>query len=115
MEVVYIKHTGIRTILESEVVTQGVHYIYFGYGDVPSGRVSVFQNWYKERYQFSQFWYKELYLFSRFLDEIYKVGYTFTKNWYKVGYVFAASMARPRPKSGQVHPPRLKLNASEAS
>ena len=21
----------------------GVHYIYFGYGDVPSGRVSIFQ------------------------------------------------------------------------
>ena len=35
----------------------------------------------------------------------YKVGYTFSKNWYKVGYVFETSMARPRPKSGQVHPP----------
>ena len=72
--------------------------------------------WYKERYQLSQLWYKEQYLFSRFLDEIYKVGYTFSKNWYKVGYtfqkigirngyVFDSSMAGPRPKSGQVHPP----------
>ena len=71
--------------------------------------------WYKERYHFSQFLYKERYLFSRFLCEIHKVGYTFSKNWRKVGYafqkigirngyVFEVSMARPRPKSGQVHP-----------
>ena len=54
----------------------------------------------------------------------YKVGYTFSKNWYKVGYtffqklrirngyVFETSMARTRPKSGQVHPtppPRLPI------
>ena len=47
----------------------------------------------------------------------YKEGHTFSKNWYKVGYtfskkigirngyVFETLMARPRPKSGQVHPP----------
>ena len=47
----------------------------------------------------------------------YKEGYTFSKNWYKVGYTFSENigirngyvfetlMARPRPKSGQVHPP----------
>ena len=43
--------------------------------------------------------------------------YTFSKNWFKVGYtfqeigirngyVFEASMARPRPTSGQVQPPK---------
>ena len=33
------------------------------------------------------------------------VGYTFSKNWYKERVFFEASMAGPRPKSGQVHPP----------
>ena len=65
--------------------------------------------WYKERYHFSQFWYKKRYLFSRFLYEIYKVGYTISKNCIRNGYVFEVSMARPRPKSGQVHPPGPKL------
>ena len=48
---------------------RGMHYICFGYGDVPSGKVSIIrmlvlrtvsisQFWYKERYQFSRFWYE---------------------------------------------------------
>ena len=32
----------------------------------------------------------------------YKVGCNFSKNWYKE--VFEVLMARPRPKSGRVHP-----------
>ena len=71
--------------------------------------------WYKERYQVSQFWYKETVPISRFFYEIYNFGYTFSKIGIKSGilfqnigirkgYVFEASMARPRPKSGQVHP-----------
>ena len=32
-------------------------------------------------------------------------GIPFPKSDIRNGYVFEASMARPRPKSGQVHPP----------
>ena len=67
-------------------------------------------------YQFSQFWFKERYLFSRFFYEIcrrsdilfrkigIRSGVLFQKIGIRNGCVFEASMARPRPKSGQVHP-----------
>ena len=51
---------------------------------------------------FSANWYKVGYLFS---EKWYKVGYIFLNIGVRNGYVFEASMARPRPKSGQVPPP----------
>ena len=42
----------------------------------------------------------------------YNVGYASSEHWYKVGYVFETSMARPRPKSGQVPPPPGLLASS---
>ena len=42
----------------------------------------------------------------------FKVGYTFSRNWYKERVCFEASMARPRPKSGEVHPSGDRLSKS---
>ena len=40
----------------------------------------------------------------------YKVGYTFQNIDIRNGHEFEASMARPRQKSGQVHPPGFRMS-----
>ena len=98
-----------------------MHYIYFGYRDVPLGRVSIFHTvyWYKERYRILQFWYKEQYQFQALCMKC-QVRYTFSKNLYMVDilvqkidirnrYVFDHSMVGLRTKVGQVHPLGIKI------
>ena len=109
----------------TEIAGGGVHCTYFGYGDVPLGKGIYFQDIsiknginfhnfgirngadlqdfalkYKVGYTFSKNWYKGI-LYQR----VFLIGYTFQKIGIRKGYVFEASMAGPRPKSGQVHPP----------
>ena len=63
----------------------GVHYICFGYGDVPSGGYQFSLYWRKERYRFHNFGIRNGTNFRDFVMK-YKVGYSFLKNWYKVTY-----------------------------
>ena len=77
-----------------------VHKIFFGYGDVPSGRVSIFQisvlrngtdfNTFSIRNgtKFEDFCFRNDVDFQDFGTK-YKVGYVFSKNWYKVRWTFS--------------------------
>ena len=65
-----------------------MHYIYYGYGDVPSKSVSIFQYWYAINYgitngiNFHNYGMRNGTDFQDFGMK-YKVEYTFSKNWYK--------------------------------
>ena len=64
-------------IIEHDYNTLGGRYhIYFGYGDVPSERVSIFMILVSGTVS----------IFAIFA--IGRVGYAFSENWYKVGYLF---------------------------
>ena len=56
---------------------RGVHFINLGWGDVPSGRVSIFTIYWHKRHRL--FWHKERYRFSRFGMK-YAARYPVSKN-----------------------------------
>ena len=98
------------------VTRGGVHYIYFGKGACHRERYLFSRYWYKSGIHFQNFGIRNGTHFQDFYMKYIRSGILLRKIGIRSGilfqnigirnrYVFEASMARPRPKSGQVHPP----------
>ena len=74
-----------------------MHCTYFGYGDVPFGRVSIFKILIriKNGINFHNFGIRNGTDLQDFAMK-YKVGYTFSKNWYKFGYTYSKNWHKER-------------------
>ena len=78
--------------------SRGLHYTYFGYGDVPLGRVSIFKIMVlrtENGINFHNFGVRNGTDLQDFAMK-YKFRYTFSKNWYKFGYTFSKNWYKER-------------------